>query len=100
CEETCMQQGINNAVIRGRTAPGFISKADRLFRNDDAGMFVELLQNARRAGSTSIRVTIEECKGTTESCDVTVQDDGAGIQEFQNLVMLGESAWSAETQQL
>jgi hypothetical protein len=95
-----MQQGINNEVIRGRAAAGFISKADRLFRNDDAGTFVELLQNARRAGATSIHVTIEECKDTTESCDVTVQDDGAGIQEFQNLVMLGESAWSAETQQV
>jgi hypothetical protein len=91
---------IHNEVIRGRADVGLLRKADRLFRNDGAGTFVEVLQNARRAGAKSIAVTIEECRDAVGYCIVAVQDDGEGIQNFQSLVTLGESGWSAETQQV
>lgn len=34
--------------IRGRVSSAILDKVNRLFRNDDAGVWVELLQNARR----------------------------------------------------
>ena len=37
-----------------------LEKADRLFRNDDAGVWIELLQNARRASATRVNISFEE----------------------------------------
>ncbi len=87
-----------NYTIHAKVGSGILSKADRLFRNDDAGIFVELLQNSRRAGATSVDVTIEELAGSSSLCAVTVQDNGAGIRNFEQLLTLGESGWSEETQ--
>jgi hypothetical protein len=84
-------------AIRGTVDASIIDKADRLFRNDDAGTFVEVLQNARRAGATSVTITLEEIRDASTYCVVTVQDDGAGIHDFQRLVTLGTSGWSRET---
>lgn len=33
--------------IRGQISPAILDKVNRLFRNDDAGVWIELLQNAR-----------------------------------------------------
>lgn len=79
--------------VRGRVSPAILDKVNRLFRNDDAGVWVELLQNARRAGATTVQVHIEELKG---DCKVSVTDDGSGIENFQSLLTLGDSAWNAE----
>jgi hypothetical protein len=79
--------------VRGRVSPAILDKVNRLFRNDDAGVWVELLQNARRAGATTAQVHIEELKG---DCKVSVTDDGSGIDNFQSLLTLGDSEWNAE----
>ena len=79
--------------VRGRVSPAILDKVNRLFRNDDAGVWVELLQNARRAGATTAQVHIEELKG---DCKVSVTDDGSGIGNFQSLLTLGDSEWNAE----
>ena len=85
-------------TIRGKVNVAILDKADRLFRNDDAGVWTEVLQNARRAGATSVDVVIEEVQPAAGICLVTVHDDGRGIDDFQSLVTLGSSDWSRETQ--
>jgi hypothetical protein len=87
----------NNYSIRARIGDGLLAKADRLFRNDDRGVFVELLQNSRRAGATLVDVTIEEVAEELPHCIVTIHDNGAGIQDFAQLLIPGESGWSEGT---
>jgi hypothetical protein len=86
------------ALIRGRVDRGILQKADRLFRNDDKGTFIEILQNARRAGATRVNVTLEEISEEPIYCVVTAEDNGIGIETFQDLVTLGRSGWDQETQ--
>lgn len=84
-------------TISGKVNATMLEKADRLFRNDDDGIWTELLQNARRADASSIDITIEEPKANGP-CLVTIHDDGGGIDNFQSLLTLGASDWSAETE--
>jgi hypothetical protein len=51
----------------------------------------ELLQNARRAGATEVRVDYDEKAQT-----LTVADNGHGIDDFQKLLTLNESGWDAQ----
>jgi hypothetical protein len=88
---------MKDEVIEGSLDIGLLEKADRVFDNDDRSVFVELLQNARRAGAKSVAVSIQETGRTPGECQVTVQDDGAGIHKFQNLVTLGKSGWDNDT---
>lgn len=83
--------------IRGRVSPAILDKVNRLFRNDDAGVFVEVLQNARRAGANLVQVHIKEMESM---CRITVEDDGSGIENFQNLLTLGASDWNADVHAL
>lgn len=84
-------------LISARVHGGFLDKADRLFRNDDAGVWIELLQNARRAGATKATVSIQD-SGSNTSCIVIIEDNGGGIENFQDLLSLGASGWAEETQ--
>lgn len=88
----------NIETISGNVNAGILDKADRLFRNDDSGVWTEILQNARRAGASAIDVWIEEVQAQTGPCIVTVHDDGRGIDNFQDLLTLGKSGWNPETQ--
>ncbi|HEY6770265.1 MAG TPA: ATP-binding protein [Candidatus Sulfotelmatobacter sp.] len=85
-------------TISGKVNAAMLEKADRLFRNDDDGVWIELLQNSRRAGASSVDVTIEEPQPNAASCLITIQDDGTGVDNFQNLLTLGASDWSVETE--
>ena len=53
----------------------------------------ELLQNARRAGASSVELTYEP-----KAKRLVVRDDGCGIADFQALLTLGESGWSEVVQ--
>jgi hypothetical protein len=85
-------------TISGKVNAAMLEKADRLFRNDDDGVWIELLQNARRAGAIAVNITIEAAEANASPCTVTIQDDGGGIENFQSLVTLGKSDWSAATE--
>jgi len=85
-------------AISGKVNAAMLEKADRLFRNDDDGVWIELLQNARRAGAIAVNITIEAAEANASPCTVTIQDDGGGIENFQSLVTLGKSDWSAATE--
>ena len=63
-----------------------LTKAERLFIGSVEGRIIEILQNARRAGATEIRISN---KGEL----ITVQDNGSGIEDFQKLLDLGGSGW-------
>ncbi len=41
-------------TISAKVNVAMLEKADRLFRNDDDGIWIELLQNARRAGAAAV----------------------------------------------
>src|ERR1700694_503751 len=84
-------------TIGGAVGRGILMKADRLFRNDDVGIWIEVLQNARRAGATLIEVTIEGAEPGSNSCVLTIEDNGSGIGDFQNLLTLGDSGWDSAT---
>lgn len=51
----------------------------------------EALQNARRAGATTVRVLWDE-----RSRIMRITDDGNGIKDFEALFTLGRSGWDAE----
>jgi hypothetical protein len=89
---------ISLQLISAKVHEGILEKADRLFRNDDAGVWIELLQNARRAGATRANISFEESASESGVCKVTIQDNGTGIEDFQNLLSLGASGWNEETQ--
>ena len=86
------------ATICGAVNAAILEKVDRLFRNDDAGVWTELLQNARRAGASRVDIAIEEPTPGRNQCLVTVHDNGKGIDDFQALLTLGSSRWDGETQ--
>lgn len=90
-----MSPGIS---ITARVHQGILAKADRLFRNDDASVWVELLQNARRAGASQVTVNVDEDQAGPNTCIVTIHDNGTGISDFQTLLSLGGSGWDGETQ--
>ena len=85
-------------TVSGRVGPRLLDKADRLFRNDTPGIWIEILQNARRAGATAVDITIEEQTSEPPTSVVTVHDNGRGIEKFQELLTLGESGWNEETE--
>jgi hypothetical protein len=50
------------------------------------------------AGAIAVNITIEAAEANASPCVVTIQDDGGGIENFQSLVTLGKSDWSAATE--
>lgn len=76
-------------TICAKVNPRLLTKADRLFTGSMEGRIIELLQNARRAGATEVRIT-------NKNNLVTVQDNGCGIQDFQKLLDLGSSGWNEQ----
>ena len=73
-------------TICAKVHPRLLSKASRLFTGSLEGRIIEVLQNARRAGATDVRISNK--KGF-----VTVEDNGCGIADFQKLLDLGGSGW-------
>ena len=67
-----------------------LSKAHRLFTGTKNGRIIEILQNARRAGATRVEIINQDGQ-------VTVRDNGRGIQDFAGLLDLGGSGWLRES---
>ena len=79
-------------TICAKVNPRLLTKADRLFTGSLEGRIIEILQNARRAGATEVRI------GNKDGF-VTVQDNGSGISDFQKLLDLGGSGWDEALEQ-
>jgi anti-sigma regulatory factor (Ser/Thr protein kinase) len=86
-----LTQGIEMPeILHARVSDRILDKADRLFTNHLTHIFIELLQNARRAGATLVVVSTKELANGTE---ITFSDNGAGIEDFSKLLFLGEKGW-------
>ena len=78
-------------TICAQVSQKLLSKASRLFTGSAEGRIIEILQNARRAGATEVRITNKD--GV-----ITVQDNGTGIDDFQKLLDLGSTGWGEQTE--
>jgi hypothetical protein len=83
---------MNQQLIQAQVSASFINKADRLFSNNLSDIFIELLQNARRAGA--FLVTVETAEGTDGGTEIRFADNGHGIDDFSFLLNLGDSDWN------
>ena len=81
-------------TIQAAVGQRFLSKSDRLFSNRLSDIFIETLQNARRAGATSVSVTTSESGQGTR---IVFTDNGEGIADFSVLLQLGDSNWDQMT---
>jgi hypothetical protein len=81
------------STIQAQVSQATLGKVSRLFNASLTDCFNELLQNARRAGASAIKLTL------SSDFHLTIADDGSGIADPQALLTLGESNWSEETQQ-
>ncbi len=84
------------STIHARVHDSAIDRVSRFFNATLDDAFVELLQNARRAGATAISVRSEYV--SERQYRVAVVDDGAGIPDPSILLSFGESAWTGETE--
>lgn len=82
------------ATIATSVAPETIAKVGRLFNGSAHDVLSELLQNARRAGATTIAISTS---GHVGDRLLHIVDDGSGIADPAAVVTLGRSGWSEET---
>ncbi len=91
------------ATIRARVHDSALERVTRFFASTLYEIFVETLQNARRAGAARVRVTVGTAVGQPADCGtepsearltVTVTDDGAGIEDPAVLLSFGENGWN------
>lgn len=81
----------HETVRAGINEAQFFSSLKHLFASSYS-MLGELLQNARRAGATRVDFTLDH-----DEHKLTITDDGGGINDFQDLVVLAKSGWDAQT---
>ena len=74
-------------TITASIDPDALDKTSRFFNASLQDILTELLQNARRAGAATVTVT----QSLTE---ITVADDGGGIDQPDNLLAFGGSGWA------
>jgi hypothetical protein len=78
-------------TIQAQVSQATLSKVSRLFNSSLTDCLNELLQNARRAGATTVTIRL------SDDHLLTVEDDGTGIAQPQTLLTLAESDWSEAT---
>ena len=76
--ETKLRASINGLAMK---------KVTRFFNATTEAIVGEMLQNARRAGATKVRIR-------TKPKAITIDDDGVGIAEPGQLLEFGSSGWS------
>ena len=90
------------ATIRARVHQSALKRITKFWASRPIEIFLETLQNSRRAGATRVHVTVEALtKGAGRAPEpseprlaVTVTDDGAGIEDPAVLLSFGENGWS------
>ena len=92
------------ATIRARVHKNALKRVTKFWASRPIEVFLEALQNSRRAGATRVRVTVDTLsKPATHASEpsesrhaVTVTDDGAGIENPAVLLSFGENGWTDE----
>ena len=72
---------------------GMVDNLSRTFSNTTSWL-TELVQNSRRANASRVNIIYEAGGGTIE-----IWDDGDGIQNWESLLTIAESAWDPESQE-
>ena len=80
------QETISSAVNESN----FIQHLRLMFSTKD-NVLSETMQNARRAGATSVSFDFNE-----ETKTLVITDNGCGISNFKALITIAESSWSEE----
>jgi len=83
---TVSEKILGKLAIRPTVNSKILKKADRLFTGSLEGRITEVIQNARRAGTTQVSIS-------NQDGIVTVRDNGSGIEDFSLLLNLGGSGW-------
>jgi hypothetical protein len=76
-------------VVHSQVDPAAITKVTRLFNNTLGSILTELIQNARRAGATTVDLDVE----ADDRQWLVIADDGAGIADPAVILALGRSGW-------
>ncbi len=90
------------ATIRARVHENALKRVTKFWASRPIEIFLEALQNSRRAGATRVRVTVETLTKPSGHASepseprlaVTITDDGAGIEDPAVLLSFGENGWS------
>ncbi|MDE2973138.1 MAG: ATP-binding protein [Gemmatimonadota bacterium] len=90
------------ATIRARVHENALKRVTKFWASRPIEIFLEALQNSRRAGATRVSVTVETLTKPSGHASeppeprfaVTVTDDGAGIEDPAVLLSFGENGWS------
>ena len=92
-----------NQTIRARIHDSAVRRVTRIYASTLSDVFLEALQNSRRAGATRVRISVASATGNAEDSatgagetplTVTVADDGVGIADPAVLLSFGENGWS------
>jgi len=85
-------------LVQARIHPRALDHMSRYFDATAASVFVELIQNARRAGASHVDIVADSAD--TDAPDdptiVTVWDNGRGITDPAVLLSFGESDWDGD----
>ena len=96
-EPTTERKLVERGLVQAKVSARLLQKADRLFAGSVTGRIVELLQNARRAGATEVEITTQDLgEAPKKVFEITVVDNGHGVEDFGQLVALGHSGWGDE----
>lgn len=87
---------MSNLITAGVSVSGMVRNLANVFSTGNT-FISELIQNSRRAGATEIHVMCTE--DTNNSVHIMVSDNGAGIEDFQKLLMLAESGWDSDVKE-
>ena len=87
------------APIRARVSEDTLNKVSRFFNATLSDILYELLQNARRAKATEIRIDTDFSGTDWRYPTISITDNGRGIKDPQVLLSLGESDWSSHLEQ-
>ena len=85
-------------LVRARIHPRALDHMSRYFDATASSVFVELIQNARRAGASHVDIVADsaDTDASDGSLVVTVQDNGHGIDDPRVLLSFGESDWDGD----
>ena len=79
-------------TIQARMDPAAVRRVTRMYNAGVRDVLAELLQNARRSGAGSVRVTIRPADDPERSV-VAIEDDGCGVRDPQDLLSFGANGW-------
>ena len=74
-------------VRGGINEKALISAIGHLFNNSFVAL-AELMQNARRAQATSVRIEVDR-----KAKSIAIVDDGEGVDDFSKAIVVAESGW-------